>query len=159
MSDNERDRQQLVINLGEGARGKRIRDVLDQAATKADKPVSRWAREVLLAVAQGELEPPTVNDSSQIILRAQAFETLVQMARFRECRDCGLAATFNVSCGHNNSGYGQCDECKAKGPPWFFEVSKYNVVYTELPHADLVRRIRAIALPPLSEVDGSPSAP
>jgi hypothetical protein len=44
----ERDRYQLMIGLGEGAEGKRLRVLFDRAAKKAGKPVTVWAREVLL---------------------------------------------------------------------------------------------------------------
>lgn len=47
----ERDRAQLVIALGEGAEGQRMREVLDRAAERAGKPVSVWARETLMVAA------------------------------------------------------------------------------------------------------------
>ena len=50
---NDRERSQLVIALGEGQDGKRVRDALDRAAEATGKPVSTWARDVLL-IAAGE---------------------------------------------------------------------------------------------------------
>jgi hypothetical protein len=46
-----RQRAQLVIALGEGASGQEIRAVLDRAAAGVGKPVSVWARDVLLRAA------------------------------------------------------------------------------------------------------------
>lgn len=48
----ERDRSHLVISLGEGAEGLRVRQALDASAERAGKPVSRWAREVLVEASQ-----------------------------------------------------------------------------------------------------------
>ena len=58
----ERERSQLVIALGEGAEGQRLREVLDRAAERTGKPVSVWARETLLAAAgdsksEGPIDP------------------------------------------------------------------------------------------------------
>jgi hypothetical protein len=47
----ERERYQLVVALGEGADGQRLREVLDRAAERAGKPVTVWARETLLTAA------------------------------------------------------------------------------------------------------------
>jgi hypothetical protein len=48
----ERDRSHLVISLGEGPEGLRIRQALDTSAERAGKPVTRWAREVLVEASQ-----------------------------------------------------------------------------------------------------------
>jgi hypothetical protein len=48
---NDRERSQLVISLGEGQEGLRLREALDRAAKALGKPVSAWARETLLAAA------------------------------------------------------------------------------------------------------------
>lgn len=58
----ERERSQLVIALGEGPEGQRLREVLDRAAERTGKPVSAWARETLLAAAgdsksEGSIDP------------------------------------------------------------------------------------------------------
>lgn len=50
---NDRERSQLVIALGEGQDGQRVREALDRAAAAVGKPVGTWARETLL-VAAGE---------------------------------------------------------------------------------------------------------
>lgn len=47
----ERERIQLVLALGEGAEGQRLREVLDQAASRAGKVVSAWAKEILFEAA------------------------------------------------------------------------------------------------------------
>ena len=47
----ERERYQLVVALGEGAEGQRLREVVDRAAERAGKPVTAWARETLLTAA------------------------------------------------------------------------------------------------------------
>jgi len=46
-----RERFQLVVSLGEGADGQRLREVIDRAAEKTGKPVTVWAREILLTAA------------------------------------------------------------------------------------------------------------
>ena len=58
----ERERSQLVVALGEGPEGQRLREVLDRAAERTGKPVSAWARETLLVAAgdsksEGPIEP------------------------------------------------------------------------------------------------------
>jgi len=58
----ERERFQLVIGLGEGPEGQRLREVLDRAAERSGKPVTVWARETLLAAAgdsksEGRVDP------------------------------------------------------------------------------------------------------
>lgn len=58
----ERERSQLVVALGEGPEGRRLREVLDRAADRAGKPLSAWARETLLAAAgdstsEGPIDP------------------------------------------------------------------------------------------------------
>lgn len=47
----ERERHQLVVSLGEGPEGQRLREVVDRAAQRAGKPITVWARETLLAAA------------------------------------------------------------------------------------------------------------
>jgi hypothetical protein len=54
MREHERERSQLVISLGEGPEGQRRREAIDRAATKANKTVSTWAREALLALLAQE---------------------------------------------------------------------------------------------------------
>jgi len=49
----ERERYQLMIGLGEGAEGKRLRGVFDRVAERMGRPVTVWAREILLT-AVGE---------------------------------------------------------------------------------------------------------
>lgn len=49
-----RDRHQIVVVMGEGEIGKRPRDRVTAAAEAVGKPVSTWAREVLLAEAAGD---------------------------------------------------------------------------------------------------------
>ena len=49
----KRDRSQLVVAFGEGAEGRRLREIIDRAAERAGRPVSVWARETLLAAAGG----------------------------------------------------------------------------------------------------------
>jgi hypothetical protein len=58
----DRERSQLVIALGEGPEGQRLREVLDRAAERAGKPVSVWARETLFVAAgdtksEGAVDP------------------------------------------------------------------------------------------------------
>ena len=58
----QRERFQLVISLGEGAEGQRLRELLDRAAERKGRPVSVWARELLLAAAgdvtgEGPIDP------------------------------------------------------------------------------------------------------
>ncbi len=58
----ERERFQLVIALGEGAEGQRLREVLNSAAERTGKPVSVWARETLFSAAgdpksEGPVDP------------------------------------------------------------------------------------------------------
>lgn len=57
-SHMERERSQLVIGLGEGAEGQRLREALDRAARAAGKPITVWARETLLSAAgNGPTDP------------------------------------------------------------------------------------------------------
>jgi len=58
----ERERYQLVVSLGEGAEGQRLREVVDRAAERVGKPVTVWARETLLTAAgdsksEGPIDP------------------------------------------------------------------------------------------------------
>jgi hypothetical protein len=53
----DRDRSHLVISLGEGADGLRLRQALDASAERAGKPVTRWAREVLVDASQTKIDP------------------------------------------------------------------------------------------------------
>jgi hypothetical protein len=61
MAPAERERSQLVVALGEGAEGQRLKDALDQAAQRAGKTTSAWAREILMTAAGvGEALDPVV---------------------------------------------------------------------------------------------------
>lgn len=54
----ERERHQLVVGLGEGEDGREHREALDRAALDANKPVTVWAREILLTAAgSGPTDP------------------------------------------------------------------------------------------------------
>lgn len=76
----ERERYQLVVALGEGVEGQRLREVVDRAAERAAKPVTVWAREILLTAAgdsksQGIVDPIVEgrlngNEMTSIDLRA-----------------------------------------------------------------------------------------
>lgn len=59
--EQARERHQLVIALGEGQDGKNVRDLLDGAAAAAGKPVSVWARELLLREVDASPEDPIVD--------------------------------------------------------------------------------------------------
>lgn len=78
----ERERYQLVIGLGEGDEGKQNRSALDSAAADAKKPVTVWARELLLSAAgSGPSDPVATvflngNQQTQVNLAAiQAMQT------------------------------------------------------------------------------------
>jgi hypothetical protein len=54
----ERDRYQIVVALGEGADGKRVKALLSKAAERAGQSPSTWARERLLVAAGIRSEDP-----------------------------------------------------------------------------------------------------
>jgi hypothetical protein len=57
MKMKQRARAQLVIHIGEGIPGERLRALFDKAASKSGKTVSAWARDILLdAVNQPSFE-------------------------------------------------------------------------------------------------------
>lgn len=72
----ERERSQVVVVLGEGAEGQRLREAIDRAAAAAGKPVSTWARELLLREIQEDVADPIAdvkmngNESTMIALHA-----------------------------------------------------------------------------------------
>ena len=60
-SNSWTERSQLVIALGEGPEGHRLREVLGRAADRAGKPVTFWARQILF-VAAGDAKSEGVDD-------------------------------------------------------------------------------------------------
>lgn len=58
-----RERSQMVIALGEGDKGLKLKSFLERAAAHSGKPVSVWAREALMQAAlelaiAGKIEEP-----------------------------------------------------------------------------------------------------
>lgn len=47
-----------MVSLGEGPEGQKLRDALNAAAAATGKPLSAWARDVLLAEAGGTASDP-----------------------------------------------------------------------------------------------------
>ena len=64
----ERERYQLVVALGEGVEGQRLREVVDRAAERAAKPVTVWAREILLTAA-GDSKSEVTQHAADVLVR------------------------------------------------------------------------------------------
>lgn len=72
----ERERYQLVISLGEGAEGQRLRGVLDAAAERTGKPISAWARHVLLTAAGDAASEGPVDPIIEVLINGREMTTL-----------------------------------------------------------------------------------
>ena len=60
--------RQLVVSLAAGPEGQRLREVLDQAASRAGKPTTVWARETLLAAAGDPQSEGPVDPIVEVVL-------------------------------------------------------------------------------------------
>jgi len=74
----ERERFQLVVGLGEGVEGQRLREVLDRAAERSGKPVTVWARETLLKAAGDVKSEKTLDPIVEVIINGREV-TLVDL--------------------------------------------------------------------------------
>lgn len=75
MSSVKRDRHQLVIHLGEGVRGLRLRKEMAREAKRAGMMISVWAREVLMtALGETDLESHPLDSSRISVLERKVRE-------------------------------------------------------------------------------------
>ena len=85
----KRDRSQLVVAFGEGAEGRRLRQIVDQAAERAGRPVSVWAREALLAAAGGVTVALVATELPPTFVCPHCRTRLGPPWPFRKCGSCG----------------------------------------------------------------------